>query len=51
MGWSYRVATIRGIDLKVHVTFAFIVLIVASNWSTLGPAGIAFGAGLILLPA
>lgn len=49
MGWSYRVATIRGIDLKVHVTFAFIVLIVTSNWSALGPAGVAFGAGLILL--
>jgi Zn-dependent protease len=49
MGWSYRIATIRGIDLKVHVTFAFLVLIVASNWASLGLAGVAFGAGLIVL--
>ena len=49
MGWSYRVATIRGIDLKVHATFALIVVVVASNWSTFGPAGIAYGAGLVLL--
>lgn len=49
MGWSYRIATIRGIDLKVHVTFAVLVLIVASNWASLGPVGVAFGAGLIVL--
>ena len=49
MGWSYRIATIRGIDLKVHVTFAFLVLIVASNWASLGVSGVLFGSGLIVL--
>lgn len=49
MTWSYRIATIRGIDLKVHATFAVIVLLAAANWSELGPTGMAFGAGLILL--
>jgi len=49
MTWSYRIATIRGIDLKVHATFAVIVLLAAANWSDLGPTGMAFGAGLILL--
>jgi Zn-dependent protease len=49
MTWSYRIATIRGIDLKVHVTFAIIVLLAAANWSDVGPIGMAFGAGLILL--
>ena len=49
MAWSYRIATIRGIDLKVHATFAIIVLLAAANWSDLGPIGMAFGVGLILL--
>jgi len=49
MGWSYRIATIRGIDLKVHVTFAFIVIMAAANWASLGIPGMAFGAALILL--
>jgi Zn-dependent protease len=49
MTWSYRIATIRGIDLKVHATFAVIVLLAAANWSDLGPIGMMFGAGLILL--
>ena len=49
MGWSYRIATIRGIELKVHATFAILVLIVAANWASLGLPGMLFGAGLILL--
>ncbi|MFN7913928.1 MAG: site-2 protease family protein [Vicinamibacterales bacterium] len=49
MSWSYRIATFRGINLKVHITFAFIVLMAAMNWSGAGPAGMAFGALLILL--
>lgn len=49
MGWSYRIATVRGIALRVHATFAFIVLIAAANWASLGVAGMAFGAALILL--
>ena len=49
MSWSLRLATIRGINLKVHVTFAFIVFLAAANWASLGPAGMAFGVGLVLL--
>ena len=49
MKWSYRIATIQGIDLKLHVTFAFIVLLVATNWAASGLAGAAFGVTLILL--
>lgn len=49
MSWSYRLATIRGIDLKVHATFALIVAIAAANWAALGAAGMAFGATLVLL--
>jgi Zn-dependent protease len=49
MTWSYRIATVRGIALKVHVTFAIIVFIVATAWSAHGPAGVAFGVGLMLL--
>ena len=37
MSWSFRIATFRGINLKVHVTFAFIVLIVIL---TLRPSGL-----------
>ncbi|MGE3473214.1 MAG: site-2 protease family protein [Vicinamibacterales bacterium] len=49
MSWSYRIATVRGISLKVHATFAFIVFVAAANWASLGWAGMAFGVGLILL--
>lgn len=49
MGWSYRIARIRGIDVKVHVTFAFVVLAAAAQWASLGAAGMAFGVALILL--
>lgn len=49
MNWSLRLATIRGITLKVHLTFAFIVLLAAANWAAFGPAGMAFGVGLVLL--
>jgi stage IV sporulation protein FB len=49
VGWSYRIATVRGIDVKIHATFVLIVLLVAGNWSSLGLAGLAFGAALMLL--
>lgn len=49
MSWSYRIATLRGIDIKVHATFAIIVAIAAANWAGLGLAGMAFGATLVLL--
>ncbi len=49
MNWSLRLATVRGITLKVHITFAFIVFLAATNWAALGPAGMAFGVALVLL--
>lgn len=49
MNWSLRLATVRGINLKVHITFAVILLIAAMNWAALGPSGMAFGVGLVLL--
>lgn len=49
MSWSYRIATVRGIPLKVHVTFALILFIVAANWGALGTAGMLFGLALVLM--
>lgn len=49
MSWSYRIATVRGIPLKVHITFAVILFIAAANWSSLGLAGIGFGLALVML--
>jgi Zn-dependent protease len=49
VSWSYRIATVRGIPLKVHVTFAAILFIAAANWSSLGLAGIGFGLALVVL--
>ncbi len=39
MPWSIRVATIRGIDIRVHITFLFIVLWAAFNWGIVRPGG------------
>lgn len=49
MGWSLQIATFRGIALKVHASFALILLLGAASWSPLGPSGMAFGALLVLL--
>lgn len=49
MTWSYRITTFAGIELKVHATFAIIVGLAAANWASQGIAGMAFGAGLVLL--
>ncbi len=49
MSWSYRIASWRGIDLKVHATFVLILLLAAAHWSGRGPAGMAFGVLLMLL--
>jgi len=49
MRWSYRIATFKGIDLKVHATFLFLVLLVVMNWAGTGLAGVAFGTALMVL--
>ncbi len=48
MTWSFRFARVLGIDLKVHVTFLFILLLGAFQWSQHGIGGAFFGAGLML---
>src|SRR6478736_1114976 len=48
MRWSFRVARVFGIDVRVHVTFALAVLFFALNLGAAhGLRGIAFGALLI----
>ncbi len=50
MNWSFRVASIAGIDIKVHWTFFLIVILGAIQWGTPhGAAGAIFGAVLMLL--
>lgn len=49
MRWSFPVARIAGIDLRIHVTFFLIFLLAGAEWSTFGLSGVLFGIVLILL--
>jgi Zn-dependent protease len=50
MAWSFRIGRIAGIDLKLHVTFAFILAVGAAQWADPhGARGAAFGALLVAL--
>lgn len=49
MRLSWRVATVRGIDLKVHATFALALLWGAFVWNTGTPASALYGVFLTLL--
>ena len=49
MKWSFRIAQIAGIDIRIHVTFFLIIVIGAAQWSAAGVPGMAFGALLMLL--
>ena len=52
MSWSFEVARIRGISIKVHVTFFIIVFLFASQWYDMtngSAAGATFGIILVLL--
>lgn len=50
MRWSFRVARISGIDIRVHATFFLILLLGAYQWGTPhGVPGAVFGAVLMLL--
>ncbi len=49
MKWSFRIARVAGINIKVHVTFFLIVVLFGASWSsTYGPTGFLFGSLLIL---
>lgn len=46
---SFSIARVFGIDVRVHVTFLFIVALGALQWSSFGARGIFFGVALTLL--
>lgn len=51
MGWSFRIAQVAGIPIKLHITFFIIILLGAWQWAdrTADPVGGAlFGAALML---
>lgn len=47
MKWSFKFATVRGIELKIHATFFLIILLGAMQWKSFGPTGLIFGAVLM----
>jgi Zn-dependent protease/CBS domain-containing protein len=50
MNWSFRIADVGGIAIKIHATFFLIVALGALQWGMLhGATGALFGALLILL--
>jgi Zn-dependent protease len=50
MSWSFRIGRIAGIDLKLHVTFALVLALGASQWGVPhGARGAAFGVLLVSL--
>ncbi len=49
MNWSFRIARVFGIDIKVHITFFLIILLGALPWIEYGLSGALFGITLILL--
>jgi Zn-dependent protease/CBS domain-containing protein len=51
MGWSFRIARIAGIDIKVHVTFFLILILAAVQWNGIagGATGALFGVVLMIL--
>jgi len=48
MKWSWPIARIAGIDVKIHATFLLIVVLGAMQWSGFGLTGMVFGALLML---
>ncbi len=51
MGWSFRIARVRGIDIKIHVTFFLILLLGALQWANNVPDSPLDGAlfGIVLI--
>ncbi|MBK6433574.1 MAG: site-2 protease family protein, partial [Anaerolineae bacterium] len=50
MKWSFRIAQVFGIDIKIHITFFLILILETVQWG--GPAGLSgstFGVLLMLL--
>lgn len=53
MSWAFRIAQVRGIDIKVHITFFLILIFGGLQWADSTPGnpieGILFGVVLMLL--
>ena len=51
MNWSFEILRVRGISLRVHITFFIIVILSALQWADIGGGvgGALFGVALILL--
>lgn len=49
MKWSFRIARVFGIDVKIHITFSLILILGAMQWSRFGGRGMLFGVLLMLL--
>ena len=47
--WSWRLARVSGIDIKVHLSFLLVVVLGAMQWGSFGVEGAVFGAVLTLL--
>lgn len=49
MKWSYRVARVAEIDIKIHVTFLLILILGGAEWAAdYGVSGFAFGVALMI---
>lgn len=51
MGWSFRIARVRGIDIKIHATFFLILIFGAFQWAGSVPGNPVEGAlfGMVLM--
>jgi Zn-dependent protease len=49
MGWSWQIAKVRGIDVKIHATFVFALIWGALIWGGGRPEGWIYGAFLTLV--
>ena len=49
MKWSFKIARVFGIDLRLHATFFLIILFGAMQWRHFGTQGMLFGSILMLL--
>ena len=50
MSWSFRIAKVKGIEIRVHATFALVLLWAALDWGVwrgLGLAGALYGVALV----
>jgi len=47
--WSWRLARVAGIDIKIHLSFLLVIVLGAMQWGSFGVEGALFGAVLTLL--